>query len=130
MAELELPKQPAQSPFIMTSVPLPGKEKAAILFTELGSKVTNPMLKYFSTKELKKLRKAIAKLPPYDVGDTLQALQRAANYGISRGIYVELPHEEPITPEQQQMNTVRDMISGAPSDVAQILGSWLQQEDE
>ena len=119
----------AQSPFIMTSTPLPGKEMAAILFTELGSGATNPMLDYFSTKELKRLRKAIAALPPYDVGATVQALERAANYGISRGIYVDVPHEQPASPEQQQMADMRSMVKDAPADVAQILGSWLQQED-
>lgn len=119
----------AQSPFIMTSAPLPGKEMAAILFTELGSSVTDPMLKHFSTKELKRLRKAVASLPPYDVGATVQVLERAANYGISRGIYADVPHETPPTPAQQQMNDMHDLISGAPGDVAQILGSWLQQDD-
>lgn len=118
-----------QSPFIMTSAPLPGKEMAAILFTELGSAVTNGMIKYFSTKELKTLRKAIAKLPPYDVGASIQVLQRTANYGISKGIYVELPHEDPPSPKEQQMEDVRSFVHGSPNDVAQILGNWLNSDD-
>ena len=49
----------------INNIPISGSQKAAVLFTELGSSVTTQMLSYFSDYELKKLRQAVGKLGAY-----------------------------------------------------------------
>ena len=121
----------AQSPFIMTNEPLPGKVSAAILFTELGSKATEALLPYFSTKELKRLRKAIAALPPYKVENELQVLQRTEDYAKAQGFFVAAPRNpllEEIDAEMRLDRSFRSRVGASTEEVAQVLGSWLNED--
>ncbi|MCR5725688.1 MAG: hypothetical protein K6G80_11445 [Treponema sp.] len=120
-----------QKPFIMTNEPLPGKMSAAILFTELGSGVTEKLLPYFSTKELKKLSRAIKALPPYKVEDTLQVLQRTEDYAKDKGFYVEVPRNPLLAELDEDMrreNEFRKRVGGNTEEVAQVLGAWLNAD--
>lgn len=120
-----------QQPFIMTNEPLPGSVSAAILFTELGSAVTESLLPYFSTKELKRLSKALKAMPPYNVENTLQVLQRTEDYAKDHGFYVQVPRNQLLDELDEAMQrdvSFRTRVGGTTEEVAAVLGTWLQGE--
>lgn len=115
----------------MTNEPLPGKMSAAILFTELGSAATEKLLPYFSTKELKRLRKAIQELPPYNVANELQVLQRTEDYAKDAGFYVERPKSkllEELDEEMWRDKSFRARVGASTDEVIQVLGTWLSSD--
>lgn len=111
---------------------LSGKDKAAMLFCELGSSVTGDMLKYFSTAELKKLRKHIEKLGTwYDVYAENSVLEETARYGMMKRF---LPADTIIRAEDnaraavaQEHNPLKN-INPDPEALANVLAMWLKEE--
>ena len=77
----------------INNIPISGSQKAAVLFTELGSSVTTQMLSYFSDYELKKLRQAVGKLGAYSPKKSnfakvqqreIRVLEDACKFGIKK----------------------------------------------
>ena len=120
-----------EQPFIMTNEPLPGKVSAAILFTELGSQVTEKLLPYFSNKELRKLSKAIKALPPYNVHNTLQVLQRTEDYAKDHHFFVQVPRNpllDELDTDLRKELDFRSRVGASTEEVAAILGNWLNSD--
>lgn len=109
-----------------------GREKAAVLFSELGPYVTEDMLKYFSTSELAKLRKTIKRLgSSYDVDIENAVLEETARFGMMRGYLpedtlrrinqdVQIPVEKP--------NPVLSNPNVTSESLAKVLSMWLKEE--
>ena len=115
----------------MTNEPLPGKVSAAILFTELGSQVTEKLLPYFSNKELRKLAKAIKALPPYNVQNTLQVLQRTEDYAKNHNFFVQVPRNpllDELDADMRRELNFRSRVGASTEEVAAILGNWLNSD--
>ena len=83
----------------INNIPISGSQKAAVLFTELGSSVTTQMLSYFSDYELKKLRQAVGKLGAYSPKKSnfakvqqreIRVLEDACKFGIKKRFLCKL----------------------------------------
>ena len=75
----------AEKAFIKQNASLTRAQKAAILFIELGAQSTKNIYEHLSTKELKKLRKAVASLPAYTLREANQVLDTFLRYEESKG---------------------------------------------
>ncbi len=114
--------------------PLSGKEKAAILFSELGGIAGDSVMEYLNTDELKKLRKSIKRLGyRVDVKNEVSALNDANNFGIRRGISNPISSDEQIeeyvrTHSNAKGNELRNIISQNPTAIADALRAWMKEE--
>lgn len=132
--------------FIRTTKPaLSGPEKVAILLAEIGPFFNSNYDELFeklhlSTKEIKKIRKAMQKLgrfaPAYassyekgmeQINRESSVLQEALDYGARRGILSKQTKIQAFQKSVKQMmpDKIKDMANQNPDDVAKVIRSWL-----
>lgn len=124
--------------FIRTTDELPkisGRQKAAILLTELGMDIPLREKLYrllnLTPEEQQKLRLAIEGLGSYDPNNTLHTrrenavLEEFSNYGIKRGLWTEKDKNRKRKSNITTEDTIKNMVDDNPEGVAQILKSWL-----
>ena len=115
---------------------LTGKEKAAILFSELGVLGTKEMLKYFSTAELKKLRKALQSLPEYNyhqIPKENSVLVESLKFGMAKRLCVVSPelltsaHYSKFHEYDASKAFLKGLSKNADA-VANVLSVWLKED--
>jgi hypothetical protein len=122
MNEIERPEM------IKTTSPMTGEKRAAILFTELGSSVTDSMLPLFTNRELHRLRKAVKNMGPYNVRDDIIVLQRALAYGASKGLVPQnVPTDSSV---KQRSSELRSAANNDPSSMASLIRSWISEDEK
>lgn len=112
---------------------LTGTEKAAILMGELGPNIGMGVMQYLSTKEIKKLRKAMKNLSPQlNITNEVNVLAAVNRYGVMHHLTMPVDlSPEHYSPELQLRNSVLQNIhESKPDTVAGVLSSWLSSEDE
>lgn len=113
---------------------LTGKEKAAILFSELGGNVTEGMLQYFSNAELKQIRKYLKKLGKYNLSNEIKTLEETNKFGMARRILSVSPsvlnadsyaklHEN-----DSSKRLLKNLAKNADS-VANVISVWLKEDN-
>lgn len=122
--------------FIATAEPdikLTGAEKTAILLGELGMALSDDILERvgLTDNEKKAINKAFKKLgkynpqSQYEARREVQVLQEVMNYGAYKGI---LPPPKPDFYQQKQQE-VLGMMKSNPDAVANLLKTWLGDDD-
>lgn len=123
--------------FIATAEPdikLSGAEKTAILLGELGMAISDDLLERvgLSEHEKKSVNKAFKKLGRYNPQSRFEAcrevqvLQEVMNFGAYKGI---LPPPKPDFYQQKQQE-VLGMMKQNPDAVANLLKTWLGDDDK
>ncbi len=115
---------------------LTGKEKAAILFSELGVSGTGGMLEYFSTAEIKKLRKALMGLPAYNIHQVTKenrVLEETLHYGNLHGFCAVNPELLSSAQyfrlhENDSKNNYMKNLSANTDAIASVLSVWLKED--
>lgn len=125
-----------QQYFTKTSArPLSGKQKAAILFGELGAGAES-VLDYLTPQEKHKLvsamRKLGAKYDPFDqvqLSNELQVLETVERFGKARGIWRDVASERAAFKKEVMRNEKNAELKGKAEDIAAVLTAWLKKED-
>lgn len=114
--------------------PLSGREKAAILFSEIGGLAGDGVINYLSTDEIKKLRRSIKGLG-YNVNKSneVDALQEANDFGIrvgiSKPIHTDAQIEEIVRAQSNpKENSLRNFIAQNPTAIADALRAWMKED--
>ncbi len=132
--------------FIKTTKPsLSGPEKVAILLAEIGPFFNSNYDELFehlhlSTKEIKKIRKAMQKLGRYSpayastyekgmeqIAKESSVLQEALDYGARRGILSKQSKVAAFqnTVRNMMPNNIKDIANQNPEDIANVIRTWL-----
>ena len=124
--------------FIRVTDDLPkisGRQKAAILLTELGMEpeLRDKLYKLLklTPEEQQKLRLAMEGLGPYNPENELHVkrenavLEEFFSYGIKRGLWTEADKNRKVYSGNTPEAKIRNMVDDNPEGVAQILKSWL-----
>ena len=125
--------QPAEAIGFAKQSVLTGKEKAAILFSELGGNVTGGMLKYFSTQELRTIRKSLKRLRGYSRANEIKTLEEANRFGFARKFLKLSPallnREEYAKLHENDGNKqmLRNLAKNADA-VANVISVWLKED--
>ena len=125
--------QPAEAIGFAKQSVLTGKEKADILFSELGGNVTGGMLKYFSTQELRTIRKSLKRLRGYSRANEIKTLEEANRFGFARKILKLSPallnREEYAKLHENDGNKqmLRNLAKNADA-VANVISVWLKED--
>lgn len=115
---------------------LTGKEKAAILMGELGIAGSSEIMKYFSTEEIKKIRKAMQNLPKYNIYQASKenkVLEDACKFGISHRICSVSPellssaHYSQLHEKENANNYIKNLAQN-PDAIANVLSVWLKED--
>lgn len=125
------------------NMPITGRQKAAILFAELGLKNTKNLMGFFSDDEIKKLRKAMETLGPYNPNDPnfykiqareVKVMESACKYGVNNKF---LPPEVLERKEygfvktgnnvNRQNNILKNIVDN-PETITNVLRAWLGEE--
>lgn len=117
---------------------LRGMEKVGLLFATLGPVNTKDMIKYFTTRELHKIRVALKTVKGYDLNKEVLVLAELVRYGKNKQL-VEvdsslLDKEEYAALHTQRMNKVREQkermeeYGKNAKTVANAIGVWLKDE--
>lgn len=125
------------------NIPLTGRQKAAILFAELGVSGTKDMLEYFSSDELKKLRKSIENLPPYNPAFSafpknqqkeIKVLEEVCRFGVN---HKYLPKEVLDKKDYgfvmtgsnaDKQNSIIKQVVDNPDTISKVLRTWLGED--
>lgn len=115
---------------------LSGKEKAAILLTELGSFNTGKVFSLLSENEIEKLLAAVASLRKVTMQDEIRVLTEVNEFGVKRGISKPVRSDSEIRAEmnEQILNSkdknkdLRDFINQNPDTIANALRDWMREE--
>ncbi len=115
---------------------LSGKEKAAILLTELGSFNTGKVFSLLSENEIEKLLAAVASLRKVTMQDEIRVLTEVNEFGVKRGISKPVRSDAEIRAEMnvQILNSkdknkdLRDFINQNPDTIANALRDWMREE--
>lgn len=112
---------------------LTGKEKAAILFSELGGNVTDGMLSYFSLKELRLIRKSLRRLKGCSRENEIRTLEEANRFGFSRKILrispAVLSRDEyaKLHENDESRRRLKNFAKNADA-VANVISVWLKED--
>ena len=127
----------------INNIPISGSQKAAVLFTELGSSVTTQMLSYFSDYELKKLRQAVGKLGAYSPKKSnfakvqqreIRVLEDACKFGIKKRFLAPHVLEKKdygfmkSGASYTRQNTIIKELVDNPDTITNVLRTWLGEE--
>ena len=108
---------------------LSGREKAAILMSELGVKAGEGVADYLSTKELRTLSRQMKKLgDSYNLMSDLQVLEETNRWGEMKGIVPRVLEKTVQQPAVSQ-NPVAEAIKSNPEALAKVLSQWLSAEE-
>lgn len=112
---------------------LTAKDKIAILFGELGTSGTRDMLQYFSTKEIKKIRRALQNTPNHiSISRENRVLEEAMDYGFRHRITdmnmvkMQTAYYAAQAREDEKKQFRKDMMDNAEN-VANILKLWMDE---
>lgn len=114
---------------IKTTEPVPnldGATKAAMLYAELGTDVTEPMLQLFTNKEIKRLKSALKHLRTYNVRQEIVVLEQALDYGERKGIVPKT--QKPKSTLENRASQLRSSAGSDPSSMAALIRSWISNE--
>lgn len=123
------------SDFIKTAYPyIPGIQKAAILFGELGIDAGKAVFRHLhlSDQERRSLTSAIRMLGRYNPRDErqvlreLSVLQEAIDYGTAKGIFVVPKKPKGQGDSVRSPADIARMAKTEPDTVARVLKSWLE----
>lgn len=107
---------------------LSGKEKAAILMSELGVRAGSDVVDFLSTKELRVLSRQMKKLgTSYDPMCDLQVLEETSRFGQMKGIAPKAL--EKTVQQSAGQNQVADTMRNNPEALAKVLSQWLSAEE-
>ena len=110
---------------------LTGKEKAAILMSELGLTGGERLAAFLDTKELHIINKYMKRLGKgYDTLCDLQVLEETKRFGDMKGIS-RMPQIQASRPAYQQVNQnnpLADAIRSNPDAIAKVLSKWMSEE--
>ena len=115
---------------------LSGKEKAAILLTELGSFNTGKVFSLLSEKEIEKLLAAVASLRKVTMQDEIRVLTEVNEFGVKKGIAKPIRSDAEIRAEMNEQilngkdknKDLRDFINQTPDTIANALRDWMREE--
>ncbi|MBR1616424.1 MAG: hypothetical protein IJ717_13490 [Treponema sp.] len=115
---------------------LSGKEKAAILLTELGSFNTGKVFSLLSEKEIEKLLAAVASLRKVTMQDEIRVLTEVNEFGVKKGIAKPIRSDAEIRAEMNEQilngkdknKDLRDFINQNPDTIANALRDWMREE--
>lgn len=115
---------------------LSGKEKAAILLTELGSFNTGKVFSLLSEKEIEKLLAAVASLRKVTMQDEIRVLTEVNEFGVKKGIAKPIRSDAEIRSEMNEQilngkdknKDLRDFINQNPDTIANALRDWMREE--
>lgn len=120
---------------------LSGKEKAAILLTELGSFNTGKVFSLLSKKEIEKLLAAVASLRKVTMQDEIRVLTEVNEFGVKKGIAKPIRSDAEIRAEMNEQflneqilngkdknKDLRDFINQNPDTIANALRDWMREE--
>lgn len=123
------------SDFIKTAYPyIPGIQKAAILFGELGIDAGEAVFRHLhlSDRERRSLTSAIRMLGRYNPRDErqvlreLSVLQEAIDYGTAKGIFIAPQKPKGQGDFVRSPADIARMAKAEPDTVARVLKSWLE----
>lgn len=112
---------------------LTGKEKAAILFSVLGGNATEGMLRYFSLKELRSIRKSLKRLKGYSSANEIRTLEEANKFGFSRKILQISPavlnkdEYAKLHENDESRRRLKNFAKNADA-VANVISVWLKED--
>lgn len=112
---------------------LTGKEKVAYLFASLGVNNTKGLEKYFSTSQLKEIRKSLKKLQHLSVQNEIKMLEEVNKMGVAKRISSPAPeildkdsyakaHESEVKKQK-----LHELAKNADA-VANVLSVWLKED--
>ena len=114
---------------------LSGKEKAAILITELGAEGTEKVFACLRPAEVQKILGAVSSLQNVSISDEIKVLSELNNFGITRGISRPIHTDDEIRAEIAQIRKnngmpgeLRDFINKNPDTIANALSAWMGEE--
>lgn len=116
---------------------LTGRDKVALLMASLGNVNTQGLIRYFSTRELKKIRSALKRVRVYNSSREIRVLEETVRYGFNK----RLTNADPIILNQDDyaklhaMDTVRreheerqmGLMQNADT-VANVISKWLDTD--
>ena len=114
---------------------LSGKEKAAVLVTEIGSEGANKVFACLRPSEVDKILKAVSSLGKVHISDEIKVLSELNAFGVRRGITRPVRSDEEIRAEieaQKELRGVpkelRKFINQNPDTIADALSAWMGEE--
>lgn len=113
---------------------LSGRQKAAILITELGSFNTDKVLSYLSDSEVERLLSAVGMLGKVSIGDEIRVLSELNDFGVRRGISKPIRSDAEIRAEMNaekhniKNNELREFINQNPDAIANALSAWMRED--
>lgn len=117
---------------------LTGRDKVALLMASLGVVNTKGLIKYFSTRELKKIRVALKKVKVYNKNRELRVLEEAVRYGFDKRLtnadpiilnqddYAKLHAMDSVRRQQQEKQA--GLIKNADT-VANVISKWIDTDN-
>ena len=115
---------------------LSGREKAAILISELGSANTDRIFSHLSGKEVESLLSAVGALKNVSVHDEIRVLEEVNRFGVSRGIAQPVRSDAEIKAELDEARRngkygskqLQDLVSQNPDAIANALSAWMRED--
>jgi len=114
---------------------LTGKQKAAILITELGSFNTEKVLACLKDSEIEKLLSAVSSLGKVTIHDEIRVLSETNNFGVKRGITSPIRSDSEIRAEMNSFRNrdyknkeLKDFINQNPDAIANALSAWMRED--
>lgn len=127
----------------VTNIPISGSQKAAILFTELGSKVGSQIIEFLSDAELKRLRKAVGNLGSYSPRKPnffkvqqreIKVMEEACKFGVkNRFLPAEVLERKDYGflksgSVYNKQNTIIKELVDNPDTITNVLRTWLGED--
>lgn len=125
------------------NIPISSRQKAAVLFTELGSDFSNKLIPFLSDSELKKLRTAVDGLGPYSPRmknfskvqkREIRVLEEVCAYGVRKNYLDPSVLEKKdygfiktTSANSSENKIIKDFVDN-PDVVTNVLRNWLNEE--
>lgn len=114
---------------------LSGKEKAAILITEIGSEGVEKVFACLRSSEIDKILSSVSTLKNVRIADEIRVLSELNAFGVRRGISrpVRTDSEiradiERLKQEQGVSGELKKFINQNPDTIADALSAWMGEE--
>ncbi len=114
---------------------LSGKEKAAILITEIGSEGTEKIFACLRPSEVEKIMGAVSTLKKVGIHDEIRVLSELNVFGVRRGISRPVRTDDEIRAEIEKIRAergmsgdLREFINQNPDTIASALRDWMGEE--
>lgn len=114
---------------------LSGREKAAILVTELGAEGTQKVFACLRPSEVERVLGSVSALGQVSVADEVRVLSELNAFGVRRGIARPVRSDEEIRAEIESLRRngevpggLREFINKNPDTIANALSAWMGEE--